>query len=96
MENSGLFKKYTVYQDGEEVAAPTFTLKPITDPAAREAIMTYAAFILGDNPQLYTDLVDWINRIEEVHGKHEWPELSTENDEGVDNNEESNNWDGWV
>lgn len=70
----GLYKKFKIIdmETGEEDTSPSFTLKPVSDPAAREAILSYATYILESNPELYTDLVNWINAIEEKHGKYDW------------------------
>lgn len=71
---TGLHKKYRIFKgkSKQEDKSPAFVLKPVSDPAAREAIRVYATFIIDDNPDLYLDLVEWINKIEDRYGIYDW------------------------
>lgn len=53
----GLRSKYEVLKDGEPQDG-CFVLKPEEDPAAREALWTYADET--DNDELAEDLKDWL------------------------------------
>lgn len=53
---SGLYDKYDVRKDGEPVEE-CFVLEPASDPAAREALLSYASAI--DNEELSDDLREW-------------------------------------
>jgi hypothetical protein len=59
---AGLYDKYTVLQDGGEQNG-CFILEPESDPAALEALRTYANET--DNTELRSDLRGWIMAIEE-------------------------------
>lgn len=52
----GLYCKYTIINNetGKELDTPAFVLRPDCDPAAREALMQYAAST--DNVELATDI----------------------------------------
>ena len=56
----GLYEKYDVQGEHGEPVRGAFVLEPADDPAAREAIRTYAAET--DNDALADDLRDWVNR----------------------------------
>lgn len=57
----GLYCKYEVRKDGEPVSE-CFVLEPANDPAAREALRTYAEET--DDDSLAMDLGNWIQSIE--------------------------------
>lgn len=61
MSGDGLYAKYEVYKDGEEVE-DCFVLEPESDPAAREALVAYAMHT--DSDELATDLAEWVADIE--------------------------------
>lgn len=60
-ESDGLYAKYRVLKDGEEQDG-CFVLKPESDPAALEALRTYANET--DNDQLRSELRGWIMAID--------------------------------
>lgn len=53
---SGLYKKYEVRKGGEPVE-DCFVLEPADDPAAREALLSYASATEDD--ELAEDLREW-------------------------------------
>jgi len=59
-DSKGLYEKYDVQDEDGEPVRGAFVLEPTNDPAAREAIRTYAAET--DNDALAEDLRDWVNR----------------------------------
>ncbi len=68
----GLYAKYTILKDGELIEDRAFVLLPDKDPAARAALLTYAAHT--ENRQLRADLMAWeaqlVERdIDEAFGK---------------------------
>lgn len=58
----GLYEKYEVYEDGEEVDS-CFVLEPETDSAARRAIYEYAK--ATDDEKLASELRGWMLAVEE-------------------------------
>lgn len=64
MENVGLYNKYTITknEDGSEVVN-AFVLKPETDTHARMALLWYARSCEDVNPQLATELREWVWRL---------------------------------
>jgi hypothetical protein len=56
-ESSGLYAKYEVRKDGD-VVEDCFVLEPESDPAAREALWTYATET--DDEELESDLKAWL------------------------------------
>lgn len=63
--DEGLAQKYVVREDTEDkdLVTDCFVLEPGDDPAAREAIRTYAAET--DNDALEADLETWMDEIED-------------------------------
>ncbi|MFB6140048.1 MAG: hypothetical protein ABEJ26_06410 [Halosimplex sp.] len=57
----GLYEKYEVRKDGE-LQTGCFVLKPASDPAAREALKTYARET--DNEELAEDIDELVGRLE--------------------------------
>ncbi|MBX0325789.1 hypothetical protein EGH21_22485 [Halomicroarcula sp. F13] len=53
---NGLYDKYEVYRDGEPVEE-CFVLEPADDPAAREALLSYAS--ATDDDALSDELRKW-------------------------------------
>lgn len=67
-DTNGYYQKFRVIDNrtGEEVTEPTFTLKLLSDPFARHAVLTYAQDIAEQNPQLLQDLNDHFDRWEKM------------------------------
>ncbi|WP_226043335.1 hypothetical protein [Natrinema sp. DC36] len=65
-EQVGLYDKYSVRKDGQRVT-DCFVLEPGDDPAAREALRTYAAETEDDD--LAADLAEWTDDLEETDSK---------------------------
>lgn len=59
---NGLYEKYEVYKDGEEVT-DCFVLEPEDDAAALAALRTYVHET--DDYELAADLAAWITEIED-------------------------------
>lgn len=58
-----LFKKYTVINNNtDETVEDAFVLRPVSDPAAREAIREYATRTTDGD--LGKDLLQWLQKIE--------------------------------
>lgn len=97
MTDRGLYKKYTVTNNETgETEDKVFVLKPVADPAAREALLVYATYVLDTNPELRTDLIMWINAIEQKHGAFNWREywekLDKEAEEEVEHTFDAEGW----
>lgn len=67
---TGLIKKFYVSRcdgrdlpGGDRFGTRYFVLDPSHDPAARDAIIAYAA--VCDNPELADDLYDWMDQFNE-------------------------------
>lgn len=60
-DQKGLYEKYEVRKDGE-LQTGCFVLKPATDPAAREALKTYARET--DNEELAEDIDELVSRLD--------------------------------
>ncbi|WP_049894990.1 hypothetical protein [Paenibacillus antibioticophila] len=62
-QNKGLYNKFKIVnrETGEEADGDFFVLKPINDPAARAALLTYAE--KTDNKQLAVDIKVWLHTL---------------------------------
>ncbi|ELZ20814.1 hypothetical protein C475_19483 [Halosimplex carlsbadense 2-9-1] len=57
MPEQGLYEKYEVYKEGEEVSN-CFVLEPEDDSAAREALIRYAE--ATEDEELADDIREWV------------------------------------
>lgn len=60
-DDRGLYDKYEVYEDGEEITEEVFVLRPTTDVAARAALWAYAN--ATDDDELAADIREWVGGI---------------------------------
>jgi len=65
VRHRGLYRKYRVIKrgTGQEITGPVFVLRPDRDPAAREALLTYAR--TTPNKVLAEDIESWLAAKEE-------------------------------
>lgn len=70
-QTKGLYNKYQIInrETGKESEGDYFVLKPVTDPAARAALMAYAE--ATDNEQLATEISLWVSMLPEL-AKCDW------------------------
>lgn len=61
-EGKGLYHKYNVMKQDGTLEPDCFVLKPITDKAARVALVAYA--LATDDKELSNQLMEWIDKIE--------------------------------
>lgn len=62
----GLFAKYQIAKRGKWIYN-AFVLEPETDENAWKALRVYANLIQNENPELYDDLIIWLERTEWLH-----------------------------
>lgn len=66
--NLGLYSKYyVVNRETHREVDNCFVLRPATDPAAMIAMAVYAGAVKDSNPELFQNIMDWLNNITKLH-----------------------------